>query len=118
VEDDGEAAAEETLWIKQLTSNYGWWQRGNNGANNNSNKNHRQQMSSSRGRGQQWLARGGGHGNEGRGTTIVLQQRRNSFVIRPWRMEVEAGGGCSFFLFLVGLNPTWNPTSQIFFNFL
>jgi hypothetical protein len=27
-----------------------------------------------------------------------------------WRMEVEDGRGCSFILFLAGLNPTLNPT--------
>jgi hypothetical protein len=35
------------------------------------------------------------------------------FTIRSRRMEVEdrpGRQGCSFFLFLVGLNPTLNPT--------
>jgi hypothetical protein len=45
-----------------------------------------------------------GHGVGGRGATVVRRQRRNSFTIRPWRMEVEdrrggAGWGVHFFFF-------------------
>ncbi len=38
--------------------------------------------------------------------------RGKCFSIRSWRMEVEDGRGCSFFLFLAGLNLTSNPTSM------
>ncbi len=44
------------------------------------------------------------------GATVVRWWKRNSFVIRPWRMEVEdgqAGRGVHFF---VELNPTFIPT--------
>ncbi len=58
-----------------------------------------------------------GRSGGGGGATAVRWRRRNSFTIRPWRMEVEDGrggpgpAGCSFlFLFLAGLNPTFNPT--------
>jgi hypothetical protein len=59
-----------------------------------------------------------GRSGGGRGATVVRLQRRNSFVIRPWRMEVEDGqsgqaGVIIIFLFLAGLNLTLNPTSRI-----
>ncbi len=44
-------------------------------------------------------------------------RRRNSFTIRPWRVEVEDErlvrgglGRVNHFFFLAGLNPTFNPT--------
>jgi hypothetical protein len=43
-----------------------------------------------------------GRSGGGRGETVVRHQRRNSFAIRPWRMELEdgqGGAGCSFFWF-------------------
>ncbi len=51
-----------------------------------------------------------GSSGGGGGATVVWQWRRNCFAIRSWRMEMEDGRGCSFFLFLARLNPTLNPT--------
>jgi hypothetical protein len=45
-----------------------------------------------------------GRNGGGGGGTVVRRRRRNSFAIRLWRMEMEDGWGCSFFLFLVGLD--------------
>ncbi len=52
-----------------------------------------------------------GHGGGGGGAAVMQRRRRNSFVIRSWRMEVEVRQGFIPFFFLVGLNPSLNPTS-------
>ncbi len=54
-----------------------------------------------------------GRSGEGGGATVVRRRRRNSTM--EDRVEVEdrrgsAGQGVHFFLFLAGLNPTFNPT--------
>ncbi len=56
-----------------------------------------------------------GRSGGGGGATVVRRRRRNSITIRPWRAEVDdgqgvAGWGVHFFLFLAGMNSTFNPT--------
>jgi hypothetical protein len=93
-------AAEEMRQMEQRTSKYSWWQRGNNDADNIDKK-----QQSTNVQWQRWRMYAAaeaedddcwqevGHSGRGRGATVVWQQRRNSFTIRPWRMDVDNGRG-------------------------
>jgi hypothetical protein len=97
--------------MEQRTRNYGWWQRGDNGADDNDKKtaiNKYVGAEADNNDGWQEAGRSGGD----RGAAVVRRQKRNSFGIRSWRIEVEDGWGCSFFLFMARLNPISNPISR------
>jgi hypothetical protein len=61
-----------------------------------------------------------GHGGGGREATVVQRQRRNSFAIRPWRMEEEDRRGCSFLFYLALHSYLANPNINwaLFLGFL
>ncbi len=115
-------AAEEMRRMEQRTSKCGQWQRGNNDADNNNKK-----QQSTNVQWQRWRTcaaaeveddngwREAGHSGGGGGATVARRRRRNSFTIRPLRMEEDdrrggTGWGIHFFLFLEGMNPTFNTT--------
>jgi hypothetical protein len=107
-------AAEETWRMEQRTSKYSQWWRGNNDSDNN---NKTQQSTNFQWQRQRTCAAAEAEDNNswqevgcsggGRGATVMRQRRRNSFKIRPWRMEVDEGWGGArqgvhFFSFLGG----------------
>ncbi len=76
--------------MEQRTSNYVWWWRGNNNAGNNNKK-----QQSTNVRWQRWRTcataeaeddngwQEAGCSGGGKGATVVRQQTRNSFTIKP-----------------------------------
>jgi hypothetical protein len=109
--------AEETRQMEkqQQCGNYGWWWRGDKGSDNNNNNTAINKCEVAEAEDEDgWQEAGCGGG--GRGATVVQRQRKNSFAIRSWRMEVEDGQqGCIIFFFLGGvecylksyLNESW-----------
>jgi hypothetical protein len=86
----------------QWTHNFGRWRRGDNGADDNNNKttiNKCAAVGAEDDNGWQEAGRIDGVG----GMTVVRQRRRNSFMIKSWRMEVEDWQVCVHFLFLGGV---------------
>jgi hypothetical protein len=103
--------AAEVMWqMEQRTSNYGWWQKGIDSADDNNDiKKTINKCVMAEAEDDDGLQEVG-HGGGGRGATVVQRQRRNSFAMRSWRMEVEDRwvGMCSY-----GGKSTLNLTLEI-----